>query len=602
MGEESLRRVALSILLIACSSTVVGARAQPVCQETPRVPANPFFTAQEQSFGFHDEEVVICSPGYNDPTHIAARLWVPSGCPGVGGCPGVLIQHQGGTNKELTIGEMFNAVGRGLYVLAYDQRGEGTSGGQHSFLTRQDVADQAAVLEWLHRNVRPTKTASYGISGGGWLALAAGIFNCGSARAAKYDSTVSCDRGRRWVDAIVPIEAPTPWTFDKDGTCDVSFATSAFVETRGYPGFLPVAARCATDGTPAQPAAPALDHAITARIGPMDLTSRLGRIDVPVYLATSFADRTVPPVNVTRAYEFFRAREKKRGASERRDVRLLISNDDHGGISGNTAAVDDIFTWVDRVLRGKAPQRAAPVSIAQPWAGDAFRLERDWPIPGTKPLKLYLLRATDSEGALTAGKPRGREPADELQNLPMISSPPFAPGIEEVWPGTSGVPLPGLRLDYATPALKSTWEVTNVPEVSLWVSSANQQGDGRGQIHATLSELRPDGSMVEFAHGRVGLRGLGPRARKVIVPLSVSGYRIPRGSRLALAITASDAFAVMPTAGDPLFVHHGRGAPSFLNLPLAPLNRVPPKGKPPSGVSYADDPVGTICSTFSLPC
>lgn len=590
-----MRRVVLAFVLVVGSLSAVAVRAQSICQETPRFPDNPAFEAQEQTFGFHDEEIVICST--DGTTHLAARLWVPAQCPDVGGCPGVLINHQGGTNKELSIGEIFNAVGRGLYVLAYDQRGEGSSGGQHSFLTKQDVSDGAAVLEWFHRNVRPTKTAVYGISGGGWLSLAAGIFNCGSARAAKYDSTIPCDRGKRWVDAIVPIEFPTPWTFDMDGTCDVQFAASAFGETRGYPGFLPIVTRCATDGTSAQEMGASLDHVITARIGPMDLTARLGRIDVPIYFATSFADRTVPPVNVTRAYRFFRDRERRRPASERRDVRLLISNDSHGGISGNTAAVDDIFTWVDRMLRGKGPQRTIPVSIAQSWAGNAFRLERDWPIPGTANMHLYLSRAS-----LIASRPRANEPADRLENMPWISSPPFAPGIETVWPGTRGVPIPGVRLEYATAPLKSAMEVTNIPKLTLWVSSANQAGEGRGQIHASISELPADGSPIEIAHGRVGLRKLGPRPRKVTIPLSVSDYRLPRGSRLMLTLMGSDLFARMPTFGDALFIHHGRGAASSLTLPLAPINRIPPKGKPPSGVSYTDDPAGTICSTFSLPC
>jgi hypothetical protein len=69
-----------------------------------------------------------------------------------------------------------------------------------------------------------------------------------------------------------------------------------------------------------------------------------------------------------------------------------------------------------------------------------------------------------------------------------------------------------------------------------------------------------------------------------------------------LTLRGSDAFAVTPTFGDPLFIHHGRGTHSSITIPLAPLNRVPPKGKPPSGVAYTDDPLGAICTTFSLPC
>lgn len=601
-----MRRAALAAAVVLGSLGVTGVRAQSVCEETPRSSTAPLFAVQQQAFGFHDEEIVICTPGDHDPTHIAARLWVPLSCPGVGGCPGVLMAHGYGFSKEITFSDMLNAVRRGLYVLSYDVRGQGSSGGQATFLTRQDVADQAAVLGWFHREVRPTKTAVFGISQGGWLALVAGIFNCGSARAAAYEVSIPCDRGERWVDAIAPVEGPSSWSFDQGGTCNAIFGLETFAESRAYPGFVPTLTRCAADGTPAESGVQELGGVITAPFGPIDLHSRLGRVDVPVYLATSFADRLVPPNIVTRAYEVLRAREKNPHDPYKRDVRLLISDEGHGEIGGNIAAMNDIFTWIDRMLRGKGPQRDARVSIAQEWAGGTFRLERDWPIPGTKVLPLYLSRTTSdpaARGTLTTRPPGAREPADQLMNVPTISSQPGAPGVDQAWQNSSGTPIPGLRLDYLSPPMTSTVEITDAPLLTLWVSSSNPASRGRSQLHGALYEVGADGSVTEFARGRVGVAGLGARAEKVTVPFTVSDDRIPRGSSLLLSIMPSDALQVVPaTNGDSLFVHHGRGTPSALVVRLAPMDRVPPHGTPPRGPASTQDPVGAACASLGLPC
>jgi len=605
-----VRRVAFAAVIVLVALSVTGARAQPVCQETPRAPANPVFAAQQQAFGFHDEEVVICSPGYTDPTHIAARLWVPSSCPGVGGCPGVVIAPQFTSTKEVVLSDMLNAVHRGLYALSYDERGQGTSGGQATFESRDDIVDQAAVLRWFHHEVRPTKTAVQGVSGGGWLALTAAIFNCGSARAAHYDSSIPCDRGERWVDAIAPEEPPAAFSFDEFGTCQASFALSAFIESRAYPGFVPPAATCVAHGTPAEAAAGHVRDVITADLGPYHLVSRLGRIDVPVYLVTSFGDRTVLPNTVVREYELLRARVRNPNDPYKRDVRLLISDEGHGGVEGNFAVVNDVFSWIDRILRDKGPQRGAPVVIAQHWAGDAFRLEREWPIPGTKVAQLYLSRtANDAAGAgkLVPAAPRGSEPADELMNVPMDSGDPGraalvgAPGVDQLWEDTSPTPIPGLRLDYETAPMSTTIELSGDPVLTLWISSLN--GVGNGQIHAALYEVRADGSAIEFSRGRVAVWNVGTRPQKATVLLTTSDYRIPKGSRLLLTIMPSDVIQVTPAVpGGTTLVQHSGGTPSALTFGLAPVDRVPPKGTPPSGAAYTSDPVGAICGAFALPC
>ncbi|MGH7818767.1 MAG: alpha/beta hydrolase family protein, partial [Candidatus Binatia bacterium] len=242
--ERSLVFGLATLLLVAGAAR---AETPPACLETERPdPSNPALVFQREAFGFHDEEIVVCSPGADSPTHIAVRLWVPKACVD-GACAGVVIGHGFGFSKEVTFADAYAAVGKGLYVLAYDVRGQGASGGQAQILGRDDVADQAAVLDWWHRRVRPTKTAFYGISQGGWLSWTAAIFNCGAARAAVYDSTTACDEGGRWVDAIAPMQAPMS-TID-DGTCTV-FGVQAFAESRGNLAIAEAMKSCPATGQP----------------------------------------------------------------------------------------------------------------------------------------------------------------------------------------------------------------------------------------------------------------------------------------------------------------------------------------------------------------
>jgi len=579
-----MRRHYFALFIVLCALVPAGARGAGVgvCVPTPRAPANPLYQAQDKAFGFHDEELVICSPGVNNPTHIAARLWVPASCPGVGRCPGVLIAHGFGFSKELTFSDMLTAVRKGMYALSYDVRGQGMSGGQAEMLGRDDIADQAAILKWWHDNVRPTKTAVYGISQGGWLAWVAGVYNCGAARAAHFDSRIPCDRGGRWVDAIVPMQGLTQ-TID-DHTCTIFFA-EAIAESRFNPALANASTSCVTEG----------------RMGPIagafiDTAHRMSRIDVPVYVVTSFFDRLVPPRDEIAAYEQLRARAQHPGDSlYGKDVRLLISNDGHGDVGGNTAIVGDVFTWMYHELAGGPGLRAAKVAIAQQWANNAFRLEYSWPIPGTTTRTLYLARSTLS--STPSGAP------DELRNLPLDTESPSLPMGGIALQTNNTRPIPDNRLVYLSAPFATTTEITGEPTATFFVSSANASGHGLGQLNVGLSEVDAQGNATEFSHERVGLIGLGPRAVPVVMRLSVSSHRIAAGDRLMLAVASSDtAIAFTAPGPDPFYINHDAHAPSSLTIPIAPIARTSPAGVPPSGVSYTDDPLKAICETIGLPC
>lgn len=578
-------RLASLLLLLAASVVPAGARGAVGCVETPRLPSNPVFNLQEARFGFHDEELVLCSPGDSSPVHLAARLWVPASCPGVGGCPGVVIGHGFGFSKETTVADMYQAIGLGMYVLSYDVRGQGASGGQAAFLGRDDVADQAAVLAWWHRNVQPTRTAFYGISQGGWLSWSAAIFNCGAARAAAFDSTVPCDEGGRWIDAIAPVQGPTEYL--DDHTCPL-FGVEAIAYSRANPMLVGAMTPCLTTGRP----------------GPipsifLDVAHRMDRIDVPVYAVTSFYDRLVLPQLTTAAYEVLHPRTLDPGdVLFGKDVRLAISNDSHGAVGGNFAVTGDVFAWIAHEIAGGPPLRDARVAIAQEWDGNAMRLEEAWPIPGTVTRTLFLARGSAGElAAAPSGDP------DELRNLPVPGGPPEAPFIGTLVNTQDEGETPGARLVYATPPLDETMEVTGLPTATIYVSSANASGNGNGQLHMGLSELTPDGSVHEFTHARIGLSGLGPAPVAISVPFTVGSHRIDAGNRLMLAITSADIAVTFPARGlEPFYVHHDASAPSSISFSVVPVDRVPPAGDPPSGAGFTEDPLGAICTALRLPC
>ena len=576
-----------AILLVLVSFAPAGSRAAlpAACVETPRVASNPIYKAQEQRFGFHDEELVLCSPGATSPVHIAARLWVPKTCPGVGGCAGVVIAHGFGFMKELTVADMLQAAQRGMYVLSYDVRGQGSSGGQAAFLGRDDIADQAAVLAWWHHNVKPTKTAFYGLSQGGWLSWTAAVFNCGASRAANYGSNISCDDGGRWIDAIAPVQGPTEYL--DDGTCPL-FGIEAIAYSRANPALVTALAPCVTGGKPVVP-----DGIF------VDVAHHMDRIDVPVYAVTSYYDRLVLPELVTAAYEKLHARTLDPGdVLHGKDVRLTISNDSHGAVGGNFAVIGDVFSWIQNQIAGGPPLRDAKVAIAQEWDSNAFRLETGWPIPGTATQTLYLARG--SAGALGSASQGSK---DELRNLPLPAGPPEAPFVGTIVSANNDREIRDARLVYATSPFASKAEVAGQPVATIYVSSANTSSKGTGQLHIGLSELSPDGSALEFSHARIGLYGLGPSPTAVTIPLTVASQRIDPGNRLMLSIASSDLFVAFPARGiDAFYVHHDANGPSSVTIPFVPVDRVAPPGTPPSGAGFTDDPLGAICTALSLPC
>lgn len=560
---------------------------------------------QERSFGFHDEELVLCSPGAGHPTNLSARLWVPAACPAAGGCPGVLVVHGMGATKETTVADMRDLATRGLYLLAYDVRGQGQSGGQADLMGPDTIADEAYVLRWFHDVVRPTKTGVYGISQGGSHALMAAEYSCGVDRSVSFDSTIPCDQGGRLVDAIVPVQAPTKLeTVVADGTC-TQFLLTATAESRVQPDVAASATRCALDGTPPDATVEAVDGAISdggldRDNGVRDLQSRVGRIDVPVYLATSYFDRLVPASNTTTIYEQLRARAADpHDPYFGTDVRMIVSNDAHGDIGSNFAVLNDLFTWLERQLKGDPTAlRDAPVASVQEWDGGSFRLESDWPIPGSTTVTRYL--AATGAGPQLVADPPGSS-TGMVANVPVVSTGPWVPVAGSlVHAQTIGL-LPGDSIRCPSAAYSALTEITGLPVLHLWL--ATPDGGAYGQVTVALEEVAPDGTVVQFARTRRGFSDLTAQVTEHVIPLSTASWRIDPGNRLQLTITATDVFEATPALTNRgLIIGHGPSTPSSLLLPIVNPHRVPPAGPVPSGASFTADPVGGLCAGLGIPC
>jgi ABC-2 type transport system ATP-binding protein len=581
------------------------------CVETARPDASlPAFAAQEQMFGFHDEELVLCSPGAPDggqPTHLAARLWVPAACAPRDGCPGVLVVHGFGGTKETAFADMRDLAARGMYVLAYDVRGQGQSGGQADMMGPDTIADEAHVLRWFHEQVGPTRTGVYGISQGGSHALMAAVFNCGPARAAVLDSTVPCDEGgERWVDAIVPVQAPARFedVIVGDGTCS-QFMLTATAESRLHPDLMASATRCLLDGVPGDEVVEAAGGAISdgglERDNDIrDYVSRIDRIDVPVYLATSYFDRVVPPSIATTMYEALRTRAADPDdIYAGKDVRLIISNDAHGDIGANFAVLSDTFSWLERQLKGDlTPLRDAPVSSAQEWAGGSFRLEHGWPITGTQMTTRYLGIGGAGPQLATA------QPATstgEVANVPVASTGPWVPVAGSALAVQTVGLLPGDSLRYESEPFTELAEITGLPVLHLWLSTPD--GGAFGQVTVALDEVAADGTSTRFARVRRGFADLTATPDERVIPLTTSSWRRDPGHRLRLTITATDVFEAEPALSNRgIVVSHGSATPSRVLLPLVDPFRTPPSGDPPAGSSFTEDPIGVLCAALGADC
>lgn len=116
----------------------------------------------------------------SDGVAIAYDLYEPDGTAPAGGWPGVVVMHGLGGSKDdmASVADVF--VSHGYAVLAYTDRGHGTSGGDAGLAGPDDIATERAMVSFFSGlpEVSDTQIGAWGISYGGgqtWNGLAAGI-------------------------------------------------------------------------------------------------------------------------------------------------------------------------------------------------------------------------------------------------------------------------------------------------------------------------------------------------------------------------------------------------------------------------------------------
>lgn len=116
----------------------------------------------------------------SDGVQIAYDLYEPDGTAPASGWPGVVVLHGLGGSKDSMAAIADAFVAHGYAVLAYTDRGHGTSGGDAGLAGPDDIATERAMVAWFEGlpEVSDTQVGAWGISYGGgqtWNGLAAGI-------------------------------------------------------------------------------------------------------------------------------------------------------------------------------------------------------------------------------------------------------------------------------------------------------------------------------------------------------------------------------------------------------------------------------------------
>jgi hypothetical protein len=194
-----------------------------------------------------------------------------------------------------------------------------------------------------------------------------------------------------------------------------------------------------------------------------------------------------------------------------------------------------------------------------------------------------VLDADDGGGRLVASgaAPRGVDGVDTFDHRPTAG----VHGGSLCW--GAGHPPNGLAADlrleagngptYSSAPLELAIDVLGAPVAVLHVASSRPVAD----LVVRLGCVAPDGAVEQVAEGILNLTHrvshadptpLEPGRRyEVRVAMRGAGYRFPPGHRIQLGVASAHWPVIWPSPGaGVLSIHRGPGAPSRLELPLAP--------------------------------
>jgi putative CocE/NonD family hydrolase len=204
----------------------------------------------------------------------------------------------------------------------------------------------------------------------------------------------------------------------------------------------------------------------------------------------------------------------------------------------------------------------------------AWRATRAWPTVAAGQRVLRLGRGTLGERTADSG-------VETFAHRPTAG----ARGGSLCW--GAGHPPNGLAADlrlendngptYTSAPLEAPLDILGVPVAVLHVSASRPVA----HLVVRLGDVFPDGPIEQVSEGILNLTHResheqptpleGGAVYEVRVPLRAAGYRFAAGHRVQLSVASAHWPVIWPSpgAGD-LAIHHGPGAPSRLELPLAP--------------------------------
>jgi putative CocE/NonD family hydrolase len=343
-----------------------------------------------------------------------------------------------------------------------------------------------------------------------------------------------------------------------------------------------------------------------------------------VSAAERFGSITAPALVVAGWHDLFCAgslasytglRRHGGSAAAREETRLVVGPWAHGVLGGSfversfgvRAAIDGVDItgllsgWLGGRL-GKDEPPAAKRVLLFVMGPNVWREEDDWPLPDTAFTPWYLhsrggANTAAGDGALSPEEP-GEEPDDSFaydprDPVPTAGGATFLPG---VWLGANAGPRDQAAVErrpdvlcYTSPPLERALEVTGPVRLVLHASSSASDTDFTGK----LVDVCPDGRAELVTDGILRARHRDSRSApallvpgevvKLEVDLGATAYVFPAGHRLRLEVSSSNfpRFDRNTNTGGTIaaeriedavlatnVVHHRRGAPSHLVLPV----------------------------------
>ena len=251
--------------------------------------------------------------------------------------------------------------------------------------------------------------------------------------------------------------------------------------------------------------------------------------------------------------------------------------------------------FFDRFLKGveNGIDTGDPVTVFV-MGENRWRREKDWPLTGTTPTKLYLAggkaNKRDGTGRLALA-PDATSEGDTFQYDPHV-----VPKMEVDFNDLSGAEISKdqsttedreFELDYTSPPLAGPVELTGAVTATIWITTDAEDAD----VAIELARVTPGGKVYSFRGGIQRVRYRNGKdepvkpgtAVSVDVDLWATGIRLEKGERLRVTVgpsgwpgyarnlgTLENPATAKKGVVSNVRIHHDTARPSSVTLPIVP--------------------------------